>query len=125
MDPAVIVPAVGAFGMLCAFLIYGWLIKQNPGSPKMVELAKAIQQGAMAFLWAEYKILAIFIAVVYACLTVFLTWETGVAYLIGAACSIAAGWIGMNAAVRATRPQASAIKTATAAKTGPLPTVVS
>jgi K(+)-stimulated pyrophosphate-energized sodium pump len=101
MDVVLIVPAVGVFGMFCAFLIYGWLNKQNPGSPKMVELAKAIQEGAMAFLWAEYKILSIFIAIVYAFLTWQLGWETGVAYLVGAGCSIAAGWIGMNAAVRA------------------------
>jgi K(+)-stimulated pyrophosphate-energized sodium pump len=87
--------------MLCAFLIYGWLNKQNPGSEKMVGLAKAIQEGAMAFLWAEYRILIIFIGVVWAILSWQLSWQTGVAYLIGAACSIAAGWFGMNAAVRA------------------------
>jgi K(+)-stimulated pyrophosphate-energized sodium pump len=101
MNVAILVPVVGALGMFCAFLIYGWLNKQPPGSAKMVELAKAIQEGAMAFLWAEYKILSIFIVVVYGVLTWFLNWQTGVAYLLGAACSIAAGYLGMNAAVRA------------------------
>jgi K(+)-stimulated pyrophosphate-energized sodium pump len=67
----------------------------------MVEIAKAIQEGAMAFLKAEYKILAVFIVIVWAILTFALRWETGIAYLGGAFCSIAAGLIGMNAAVRA------------------------
>ncbi len=112
MDIAVLVPVVGAVGMVCAFLIYGWVNKQPMGNEKMVEIAKAIQEGAMAFLVSEYKILALFIGAVWATLTFALRWETGVAYLIGAFCSIAAGWIGMNAAVRAN------VRTTEGAKTG-------
>ncbi len=96
-----VVPMVGVFGMLCAFLIFGWLNKQPTGNEKMVEIAKAIQEGTRAFLFAEYKILAVFVVIVWALLTFALRWETGVAYLAGATCSILAGWIGMNAAVRA------------------------
>ncbi len=97
----VVVPIMGIVGMFFAFLIYGWLVKQPMGNEKMVEIAKAIQEGAMAFLKAEYKILAVFIVIVWAILTFALRWETGIAYLGGAFCSIAAGLIGMNAAVRA------------------------
>ena len=108
----VVVPIMGVIGMFVAFLVYGWLVKQPPGNQKMIDLGQAIQEGAMAFLVAEYKILAIFIAVVWAILTFSLRWETGAAYLVGAFCSIAAGWIGMNAAVRAN------IRTTEAAKLG-------
>jgi K(+)-stimulated pyrophosphate-energized sodium pump len=97
----VVVPIMGVVGMFFAFLIYGWLVKQPAGNEKMVEIATAIQEGAMAFLKAEYKILAVFIVIVWAILTFALRWETGIAYLGGAFCSIAAGLIGMNAAVRA------------------------
>ena len=58
------VPILGGVGIVIAGWIYFSLARQNAGSARMVEIANAIQEGAMAFLKREYRILAIFVAVV-------------------------------------------------------------
>jgi K(+)-stimulated pyrophosphate-energized sodium pump len=94
-------PIIGAFGLVVAFLIYGYLKKQPVGNARMQEIAAAIHEGAMAFLSAEYKIVGGFMAVIVALLGFFINWQTAGAYLFGGICSILAGVFGMNAAVRA------------------------
>ncbi len=96
-------PILGILGLVVAAAIY-FSIKARPaGNEKMVEIADAIHDGAMAFLKREYKVLAIFIVVVF-CLMLTasdLGWRTGVAFLGGAFCSIFAGLFGMQAATKA------------------------
>jgi K(+)-stimulated pyrophosphate-energized sodium pump len=96
-------PVLGLLGLVVAAAIY-FAIKARPaGNEKMVEIADAIHAGAMAFLKREYKVLAIFIVVVF-CLMLTagdLGWRTGVAFLGGALCSIFAGLFGMQAATKA------------------------
>src|SRR5512139_3171366 len=96
-------PLLGVVGLVVAAAIY-FTIKARPaGTEKMVEIADAIHDGAMAFLKREYKVLAVFIVVVF-CLMLTaesLGWRTGVAFLGGALCSIFAGLFGMQAATKA------------------------
>ncbi|TLM66424.1 MAG: sodium-translocating pyrophosphatase [Deltaproteobacteria bacterium] len=96
-------PVLGVVGLVVAAMIY-FTIKARPaGTEKMVEIADMIHAGAMAFLKREYKVLGIFIVVVF-CLMLTaddLGWRTGVAFIGGALCSICAGLFGMQAATRA------------------------
>ena len=96
-------PILGVLGLVVAAAIY-FSIKARPaGTEKMVDIADAIHVGAMAFLKREYKVLAVFITVVF-CLMLTaedLGWRTGVAFLGGALCSIFAGLFGMQAATKA------------------------
>jgi K(+)-stimulated pyrophosphate-energized sodium pump len=90
-------------GLVVAVSIY-FSIKARPvGTEKMAEIADLIHDGAMTFLKREYKVLAIFMVVVFG-LMLFapdLGWRTGVAFLGGAFCSIFAGLFGMQAATKA------------------------
>jgi K(+)-stimulated pyrophosphate-energized sodium pump len=93
--------AVGATGLIIAWLTFIYVRRQSPGSELMRELMEAIQAGAMAFLRREYSILAPFLIVIAALLGVLIGWRTSVAYLAGGICSILAGFLGMRAATLA------------------------
>ncbi|MBI4041946.1 MAG: sodium-translocating pyrophosphatase [Deltaproteobacteria bacterium] len=103
-------PPLGIFGLLIAGILYFIIKTKHDGSEKMREIAHAIHQGAMVFLRTEYSILSIFIAVVFALITWKIAWQTGIAFLSGALCSMSAGFFGMKAAVKAN------VRTAQAAK---------
>ncbi len=75
--------------------------KMGQGTDKMKEIAKAIHEGAMAFLFREYKILSIFVIVLFFVLGYFLSWITAISFLCGAILSTLAGFIGMNIATKA------------------------
>jgi K(+)-stimulated pyrophosphate-energized sodium pump len=94
-------PYIGLFGLLFAGFIYWRLVKAPAGNSRMQEISDAIHDGAMAFLRKEYSILVIFIIVVAGLLAWKLAPATAVAFIAGAACSIAAGFSGMKAATRA------------------------
>ncbi len=94
-------PLFGVAGLICAAMIYSWIKKQPAGSDKMQEIADAIHEGAMVFLQSEYKLLAIFIAVVFGLLFWKIAPMTAWAFLGGASCSMFAGFLGMKAATRA------------------------
>ena len=79
-----------------------WYVSKAPaGNDRMQEIASAIAEGANAFLTSEYKILAIFIAVLFALIAIFIDLGTAVCFLIGAIFSIGAGFFGMKVATRA------------------------
>lgn len=105
-------PALAVVALLFAFYKISFVSKQDAGTDRMKEISSAISDGARAFLFAEYKILAIFIAVLFVAIGFGLnSWITAVCFLCGAAFSILAGYIGMNVATKAN------VRTANAART--------
>ena len=100
-------PAFGILALLFVFLKNNWVAKQEVGSEKMARIAKNIADGAMSFLKAEYKILAIFVAAVAILLFFKGSNEEGsngmvaISFIVGAICSALAGFIGMRVATKA------------------------
>ncbi len=97
---------VGIFGLLIAFMLYKKVDSIKIENKTVATITGRIQDGAMAFLMAEYRMLAVFIAVVSALLLFGgeengLGFETMVAFIIGAFCSVAAGFSGMQSATSA------------------------
>ncbi|MCX7095323.1 MAG: sodium-translocating pyrophosphatase [Methylobacter sp.] len=87
----------------CAFVIWELrrVLAYDQGNETMQAIAKAIQQGATAFLSREYRVIAIFIAIVATVISVFLQWQTALCFVVGAIASAGAGYLGMYVAVRA------------------------
>ena len=87
--------------ILAGLLIAKWVIGLKPGNEKMQEIAKAIQEGATAYLNRQYKSIAI-VGVLLALLLYFtLGWRTSVGFIVGAIFSALTGYIGMNISVKA------------------------
>lgn len=84
-----------------AFLNFYLVKKMKEGTSRMQEIAAAIREGANAFINYEYKIVAIIGAIVAVVLGLIISWETGVAFIIGAVMSATAGFIGMKIATYA------------------------
>ena len=101
------IPVFGILALLYTFWKSAWVTKQDPGNAKMQGIAKAISDGALAFLKAEYKILSIFIVVVAILLGISGSTQEGsspliaVSFIVGALCSALAGYIGMQVATKA------------------------
>ena len=91
----------GLGGLVFSLLLYFYVKSQPAGDEGMRELAGAIQSGAMAFLRREYSVLVPFVLVVAAMLYWLIGPASAAAYVFGAACSILAGFLGMQAATRA------------------------
>jgi len=107
------------FGSAILAILYGLvliqkIIKLPAGNEKMQSIAKAIQEGAKAYLNRQYKTIALVAVILFIVIGLIpsLGWTTGLAFLIGAILSGAAGYIGMNVSVRAN------VRTAEAAKNG-------
>ncbi|MCX8056125.1 MAG: sodium-translocating pyrophosphatase [Ignavibacteria bacterium] len=112
-----LLPIVAILGLLFAFLKSKWILKQEPGNQTMQEISSYIQEGAMAFLRREYKVLTFF-AIVVAILLAISGWQeenssplVGISFLVGAFASGLAGWIGMYIATK------SNVRTTNAAQT--------
>jgi K(+)-stimulated pyrophosphate-energized sodium pump len=88
------------------------IIQKSAGSQRMQEIAGYIQEGASAYLNRQYTIIAAVGVVIFLVLLVSLGYKSGVLFIVGAACSAAAGYVGMNVSVRAN------VRTAEAAKSG-------
>src|SRR5438067_6562689 len=112
------------FALLCAgaAVVYGlwlttWLLARPAGTERMQEIARAVQEGAAAYLRRQYQTVAVVAIVPFLILGFYhkLGWGTAVGFLVGATLSAAAGFIGMNVAVR------SNVRTAEAARRGLAP----
>ncbi len=96
------IPALtGLIGLSLAWLAHRMVMRHPAGEEKIVRIGEAIHLGAMVFLRREYSILAVFVAMVAGLLLVSLGPNTTMAFLVGAGCSMLAGFIGMSAATRA------------------------
>ena len=104
-------PLFAAVALLFALYKARYVSKCDAGNSRMQEIAAAIAEGASAFLRAEYKILAIFIVVLFVLITIFIDFGTAVCFVIGASFSILAGFFGMRVATKAN------VRTANAALT--------
>ena len=93
--------ALGLGGLAVAGIIYRYLKGQPAGNEAMEGLADQIYSGAMAFLRREYSMLAVFVVIVAALLGWAVSGLTALAYVVGALCSVCAGFFGMTAATRA------------------------
>ena len=111
MDILLLPPLLGAFGMIAAFAIYRLVMRYPDGVADVKKIGDQIHTGALAFMKTEYKYLLVFVAVLVVFVGVFLSIESAIAVIVGAACSSLAGFIGMYAATKAN------VRTATAAQT--------
>ena len=120
MEIIYIALAAAVVGLAFALVLTLWILRQDQGSERVQYIGRAIQEGAMAFLSLEYRLLAVFVVVIAVVLAAFIDYDvtgrvadsvadageggvpsTAIAYLIGAVGSALAGFIGMNIAVRA------------------------
>ena len=101
MPVQVLAPSLAVGGLVLAFVIYLFVAAQPRGSSAMTEIAAAIHTGAMTFLRREYSILAAFIVVVAVILSLAISRYTALAFVVGALCSMLAGFVGMKAATKA------------------------
>jgi K(+)-stimulated pyrophosphate-energized sodium pump len=116
MDLMLIAVIAGILGLIFAVFLIRYVLSRDQGTEKIREISAAIQEGAIAFLSREYRILAIFIIVVALILGVLFGvqsgWAQGVrvafALVFGAICSAGAGYIGMNMAIRSNGRTAAA-----------------
>lgn len=112
MDLLLLPIICGLIALITTMFISKSIVKKDAGNPKMKEIAGYIEEGAMAFLNKEYRYLAVFVIVVFILMTIFLSIQTGIAFIVGACFSVVAGYLGMRIAVK------SNVRTAKAAERG-------
>ncbi|MEN3203041.1 MAG: sodium-translocating pyrophosphatase [Atribacterota bacterium] len=93
-------PIAGLIAVLFAASLIRRINSFSPGNEKMQEISRAVQEGAMAFLKREYSFLVVFVAVMFVVLGFARGWVTAGCFLVGAFCSILAGFVGMRIATR-------------------------
>ena len=112
-----ILPVFGLIGLVYMAYLYSWVAKQPAGDSKMIEISDSIAEGAMSFLKAEYRVLAIFVVIAGVALGLLSTqvdsthWLIVVAFVLGALFSVSAGYVGMKIATKAN------VRTTNAART--------
>jgi K(+)-stimulated pyrophosphate-energized sodium pump len=103
-------PVMGIVALAFVFILAARVTKNPVGNAKMQEISGAIHEGAMAFLFREYRILSAFVTVMFVVIGFFINWPTAICYITGSIASILAGFIGMNIATKAN------VRTANAAR---------
>jgi len=94
-------PVLGVVGFVIAIVIYNMVKAEPIGNDRMKEISEDIHDGAMAFLGREYRVLAVFIVLVFGLIAMGMGFQTAFAFVGGALCSMTCGFIGMKAATRA------------------------
>jgi len=102
----------GALALLFGFFLSSGINKMDAGTARMQQIAGYIHEGAMAFLYRQYRYLAVFVSLVFVILTFAISWQAAICFLGGAFCSLLAGYIGMQVATKAN------VRTAAAARFG-------
>ena len=116
--PLIIAIVVAVFALAFAFILTKLVSKEDEGTDKMKDISASIREGAKAFLFAEYRILAIVIVLLFIAIAIFTNTATApglqsaLSFLVGAIFSICAGYFGMNIATKAN------VRTANGAKVG-------
>ena len=105
-----IAPALGVMGLLAALLVFSLVMRYSDGTDQVKKIGDEIHKGAMKFMKTEYTYLLIFVVILVALVWYFLSIQSAIAVIVGAACSSLAGFIGMYAATKAN------VRTATAAQ---------
>ena len=106
-----LVPVAAVIALIFAAYLARKVGRQSAGTERMKEIAAAIAEGARAFLTAEYKILIIFVAVLFVLIGIGIgNWVTAICFVVGALFSTVAGYCGMTVATKAN------VRTANAAK---------
>lgn len=108
----VIALLMGLLGVAFVLWEFKRVLAYDQGNAVMQKIAAAIQEGASAFLSREYRVIAIFVAIVATIIATFLHWQTALCFVVGAVASAGAGYLGMYVAVRAN------VRTAAAASRG-------
>ncbi|HLB76188.1 MAG TPA: sodium-translocating pyrophosphatase, partial [Candidatus Dormibacteraeota bacterium] len=113
MDSSVLLAVGGGvLALLFAGVLTGAVLRLPQGNERMVEIASAIQEGAAAYLNRQYTVIAIIGVLIAIVIGLTLGVQTAILYVVGAACSALAGYVGMNVSVRAN------LRTAEAARQG-------
>ncbi|HYM66123.1 MAG TPA: sodium/proton-translocating pyrophosphatase, partial [Patescibacteria group bacterium] len=114
MDPNIALYGVagGLAAVLFAVVLIVLVLRMPPGNERMKEIAAAIQEGASAYLNRQYTVIAIIGVIIAVVIGLAINWTTAGLYVVGAALSASAGYVGMNIAVR------SNLRTAEAARGG-------
>lgn len=106
-------PICGVLALIFALVLAKRVSSAEPGTDRMKEISDAIAEGARAFLTSEYKILVVFVVVLFILIGLGIgNWVTAVCFVVGALFSTLAGYIGMTVATKAN------VRTANAARTG-------
>ena len=112
-----VVPAIAVLALLFAVYLANKVKKQDVGTDRMKEIADAISEGARAFLTSEYKVLVIFVVVLFVLIGVGIgNWVTAICFVVGAVFSTLAGYFGMTVATQANVRTANAAKESGMAK---------
>ncbi|MGD8575722.1 MAG: sodium-translocating pyrophosphatase [Thiohalophilus sp.] len=101
MSFTLVPPLIGLFGLAAALFVFYRIRRYPAGDSKLLEIAEQIHRGAMVFLRREYLQLSLFSLVVAILLYFYLGSGTTISFVVGAICSAAAGYIGMQAATYA------------------------
>ncbi|MFA4835128.1 MAG: sodium-translocating pyrophosphatase [Dehalococcoidia bacterium] len=112
MDQIYIPLICGIVGLLFALSLVFKVMKEDRGPKEVSDISDAIETGALAFLYREYKTLAFFVVIMFVILAVFLEPQpwVGVSYLMGTFCSVLTGYIGMRVGVKANCRTTTAVR---------------
>jgi len=101
MGELIIVPISGIVSILVSVYLFFYILRQEKGTKRMVEIAEAIKEGSNAYLKRQNKSLAVFVLIMAILLWGLLGLKVSLAYILGAVCTALASFFGMAAAVRA------------------------
>ncbi|MDI6601116.1 MAG: sodium-translocating pyrophosphatase [Thermoanaerobacteraceae bacterium] len=103
-------PVAGIVALIFAFYQASRVLREDPGNERMQELSNFIHEGAMAFLFSEYRVIAVFMIVMIFVLGFVINWLTALCFIVGGLFSVLSGYIGMSVATRANARTTNAAK---------------